>query len=291
MGGGSRETRQETVTRLPPQQQAAVNELLGGATREFRSGGPEFFGGNTVAGPTQNELAGRQSAVNFARGQGGELASNAIDANNFFLDPNNLFDLSRIPGFADTQAGITRDATQNLTENILPLLRSSAGASGQFGGTSQQIGEGLAAGRTSEGIADALARMSLDAFSQNLGANQAAIGRAPGLFNLGVAPGDVQANVGAAERGDLQAQINADRERFDFDQNRQLTNLQNFRNLIGQQGTFGGSQTTTSQQPGGNDFLGTIGPLLSLGALLLPGGQAAAPAIAAASGGNSFLGG
>lgn len=62
--------------------------------------------------------------------------------------------------YLDQQAAaITNRLTQNLNEGVMPGIRSSALAAGQYGGSRQGIAEGLAASRLNEDLAPALSQI------------------------------------------------------------------------------------------------------------------------------------
>jgi hypothetical protein len=287
MGGSTKQTsRTSQTTSMPKEQRENYRLLMGGAQDLFNSGGPQYFPGANYTTPTGNQLQGRQMAADYAGGVGQELVNNAIGANNFWMDPNNLFNLQNIPGYGATRQGIVTDVTRNLTENILPQTRGSAITGGGLGGSRQQQAEALASGRTSGELAQALGNLDLGMYGQNLQANQAAIGRAPAMFQLGTQPADVFNRVGAAERMDTAEQIAGDKERWDFEQNRFPKLLAMLQALTGSAGQYGGTTkgTQTTEQSGGG-WQQALGGALTLGSLLM-GNPAAAAGI-----GGMFAGG
>lgn len=276
MGGRAGQRQDQTqTTQLPADQQANVDMLMSGARDYYRTGGPQYFPGQTYAGTDPNTTAGREAGLGYSRGIGGNLANAAVSGDTFFLDPNNIYNPDRIPGFARAKQGVVTDATNNLTRNILPQIRSGSVADGVYGGSRQGIAEGLAASETSRGIGDTLARMDMDAYNSGLGMYNAAASRAPTTYGLGLAPGNTQATIGEANRQDSQRGIDANLARWNFEQLAPLLNLQNFQGLTGTAGQYGGTTTgsTTGNLTGGqNSWMAPLGTILSLAGMFGGGG-------------------
>ena len=267
-GGSSSQT---STTVLPGNQQTNVDTLLQGALNQYNTGGPRYFGGNTVAGFTPAQQQAQQGAMSYAQGPGQTMVNQAVGANNYWLDPNRMTNFSSIPGYGAMREGIIRGATQNLTDNTLPIIRDDAILNGQYGGTSQQIGEALATARTNEGIANQLGNLDLGLYNTNVSANQNAIARSPQMFDLGLAPSNVFAGVGQQQQQMQQQQIDADVSRWNFEQLRPLLNLQSLQGLTGNAGQYGGTTTSTGQQAatdGGSGLMQGIGTLIMLASLL-----------------------
>lgn len=249
MGGSTTQRQTQTSsgtasTAGNPLQQQNIDLLMRGARDFYNTGGPQYYPNQTYAGPTPGELLGRRQAVNYATGAGQDYINAAQAGDRFWLNPENIFDPSRIPGFSDVQAGITRDVTRNLTESVLPELRGGSIAQGALGGSRQEIGEGLAAARTSEQIADALAGMNVQAYGQGLNMYNAAAGRAPAMAQLGLLPAEVLQQMGGLQRADEQQAIDADMARFNWEQMAPYFNLEMLRDIIGTVGQYGTTVNT-----------------------------------------------
>jgi hypothetical protein len=279
MGGDNTTSSTQTTTQtLPANQQNNVDQLLQGALQYFNSGGRTFFPGDTVANFDPLQTSGQNQMVNFAQGTGQDLVGNAIRGNQFFLDPNNIFNPQNVPGFQGNVDALTRGFTQNLTENILPNVRAGGTASGQFGGSATGIGEALATERSNAGLSDSLSDLYLGAYGLGLDSFNQAQNRVPGLFNAGLAPGRVTSGVGDVRQNQAQAEIGGERERFEFGQNEPIAMLQLLRDLTGSAGQYGGTSTTTGTQSGGENSLFNqgLGTFLTLASLFLnPAGATA----------------
>lgn len=272
-GSGSQTSRQTTTTELPAGQQTNIDQLLRGALDYYNTGGRTFYPGDTVANFDPYQLQGQQSLVDYATGTGQNLVSDAFASNQFFTNPENIMNPENIPGFSGSVDAMTRGYTQNLTENILPYVRSGGTASGQFGGSAQGIGEALSVDRSNQALADSLSNMYLGAYGQGLGSFNQAMNRVPSLFALGAQPGSIVSGVGAQRQGQEQREITADVDRYNFAQNEPAIMLSLLQALSGTAGTYGGTtETRGKQEGGGGGILPGIGGALTL-ASMFGGGQ------------------
>lgn len=271
MGGSSQTSTQTTDSQLPEGQQANVDALLRGALEYFNSGGRTFYPGDLVANFDPAQLAGQNQLLNFAGGQGQDFANQALAGNAFFMDPNNIFNPQNIPGFTDAEGALTRGYTQNLTENILPSIRGGGTSSGQFGGSASGIGQALTAERSNQALGDSLSNLYLGAYGQGMNSFNQALNRAPSIFGLGQAPGEIMSGVGAQRQGQAQNEIQADVARYEFGQNEPIFLLQLLQALTGQAGQYGGTTTTTGTQSGGGSGINQLlGGGLALASLWNP---------------------
>lgn len=262
MSSKNKQTSTQTTT-LPGNQQANVDLLQQGAGNWFNTGGPRFYGGNTVAQPNANVTGGQNAQLQAAQGVGG-LLNTSMQGEQFWMDPRNIFNPSNIPGFEQAMKSVTQDTTRNLTENVLPGLRSGSVASGMYGGSRQGIGEGLAVGRTSDAITRQLADMQMGAFDRGLNMYNAAQNRLPQTLNNQLMPGQVQQQIGAQQQAQEQQNINADRERWEFEQMAPLFALQQLQQLTGTAGQYGGTVRTQNVQRTGFNPMQAVGGVASL---------------------------
>ena len=267
MSGKAGQTSNTTSTTvLPGQQQTNVDMLMQGARDQFKTGGPEYYGGKTFADPTQNQLDSRNQATGYAKGVGGEFVDSAMQGDKFFLNPQNIFNPDNIPGFKQAKQGVTNDITRNLTEQILPNIRQGSVATGSLGGSRQGLGEALAVEGTNKQLGNTLANMNMAAYNTGMNQYNQAANRAPSMYGLGLQPAETTGAVGLQEQGDQQRQIDENMARFNFEQLAPLLNLQSLQSLTGSAGQYGGTTTSNGQQTGGggNNLIPGIGGLLSL---------------------------
>lgn len=282
-------TTQETVTKLPPEQDAAFKNLIAAAQQQFSSPGGlagEFFPGETVAGFDPNQLAAQNQSIDFANQFGSQFQDQILQGLQFGLQ--GVLNPLDQPGIQDSLKFLQTNALQGLTEGILPQIRSGSIASGGFGGSRQGIAEGLAAGRTQQGVAGAQAGLINQAFQGGLGVFNNALNNAGNIFQSALAPQGILAGVGGQRQQQEQNLINAAQQRFNFEsQVAPFLNLQRLQGLL--TNNLGGTQTsTTTQDPGGNKILQGIGTAISL-ASLIPSGGATAPLLGSTFGGGGDL--
>lgn len=248
MGGGETRSTQTTTQSMPAGQQRNVDTMLRAALDYFNTGGRSFYPGDLVADFDPLQTQGQNALVNFAGGVGTDLANEAISSNRFFMDPNNIFNPQDIPGFQNVLDSIVTNSIRGLTEGILPSIRASGTASGQFGGSAMGIGEALATDRTTENIANSIGQANLGAYGLGLNSFNQAMNRAPALFGLGMMPGQVISGVGDARQAQNQNEIQADVARHEFEQNEPMLQLQLLRDLTGSYGQYGGTTNTEATQ-------------------------------------------
>jgi hypothetical protein len=273
MGGSSakQKTKSTQTTTLPANQQANVDLLMQGTQDLYNSGGPQYMPGANYTTATPEQLQARNMAMDYATGAGQDMVNSAQSANNFWMDPNRVFDLQSVPGYGASRQGIIDSVTRMLTENYLPNSRSGAIAGGTLGGSRQGMMDALAAGRTGEALTAGLGNLDLGIYSQNLAANQNAISRAPAMYQLGTAPADTVNAVGGAYRADTAEQIAGDKERWDFQQMQLPRLLAMVQALTGTAGQYGGTVTgkQTTKGSGGGSWMQPLGAAMSLGSMLM----------------------
>lgn len=286
MGGSTKKkTHQETTTLLPGGQQENVDLLMQGARDLYGAGGPQYFGGQTYAGATPQELQARQMATGYATGAGQGFANQLRSGEQFWLNPENIFNPQNIPGFQAATAGVTQDVTRNLTENILPGIRGTSIGGGTLGSSRQGISEGLAVGRTNDALATTLGNMNMQAYGQGLNMYNNAAARAPQTYAMGLAPSQTLNDVGQAGRADEQQKIDAAKTKFDFEQLRPLLNLEFLKQMTGVMGQYGGKQISDSTQTQSGGGLGQVlGAGMGLLSLMYPNGFAGMPGAAKVGG-------
>lgn len=170
----------------------------------------------------------------------------------------NAADVNNNPYLASAAQAAARPLTQNLTENILPQIRSGAGQAGQYGSSRQGIAEGIAARGTQQAIGDQTANMYSQAYGQGLNTMMNGISQAGNVANLGLMPSQIMQGIGQQRH------------------QQPMQNLQQYMQTVG--GNYGGTQTTPTGSP--------LPALIGGGAgLLLGGGNPAAGQLGMAMGG------
>jgi len=149
----------------------------------------------------------------------------------------------------------------------LGLMDANMGVGNALSGNALNAGLGMmdAQSRAGLGILDAqlgAANAGASLYNTDIQGKISAMNALPGIGSLGLMGGEAIANVGAQRRADAQAKINADIDRFNFNQNREGNALNTYLNQIGAMGNLG--QGSYQPLPGpGAALAGGIGGALS----------------------------
>lgn len=269
--GGSENTTQTNKVELSPEQKQVFEMALPFITQAAENP-VQPFQGSTIAGFTPLELQAQQQAVAQAQGAASDVGQSAAEASQFLLDPA-ILDPSSNPALGQQADAITSRLSQNLTESVLPSIRSGSTVSGGMfsgGNTRQGIAEGLAIDRTGENIGDSLATLYGNAYNTGIGAMGDALRTTPltqaaSTFGPGVV-GQVGAQQRAMEQAILDAQINRDllTQQAPFLQAQDLLSL-----ISGMPGGTGVS-TVEGATPQTSPVSGALGGALTGGSLFGP---------------------
>jgi hypothetical protein len=281
MSGGSKTQTATSTTALPKEQQTNVNMLMQGARDLFASGGlgPTPFTQQGYANIDPSQTLGRQLGTEFATSPemraAQEQARLAGSSNAYFMDPNILAHPENTPGYQAMAGDITSRLNQNLMEGVLPGVNSEAVLSGDVGGSRQGVAQGLAAGRTQDAIGSSLGQLLGSTYNTLANRNQAAVGMAPGLFQLGqasgMAPFGILEQMGGLGRSEEQMRID-DARRIQAERDAQrIGNISNFQGLSG--GQYGGTQTQTTPGTSQSPLNQLLGLGLGVGSMFIPGAQ------------------
>ncbi len=245
----------------PPKiQQPYLKEGWQGASDWLKAGGTQ------VAGFDPLQTQGQQMALNTAQNFMPQVTNRAAGTTGFLL--NDAAYVSSNPYLQDSIRGAIRPVAQQLTEDILPSIRSGAVDAGQYGSSRQGIAEGIAISRANQQALDTAAGMSSQGYNTGLNAMLQGLAFTPQLMQMGLAPSNVVSGIGAQNQGMQQALNNQD-----------LANLQAYMGLVGgNYGTSSTQSTTTPNNPlggaigGGALGLAALGGPLGIGIGALAGG-------------------
>jgi len=239
-------TTSTTTSSFPGNFQGNLDRLNQAARGLFeaRSKTPRpFFPGNILAGfdPAQQEAQQRQLGVarNVIPGQLEGIQGASADLLRA-PDPANDPTVRR---FANAAVNPLLRQFQN---QILPGIRSGAQAAGAFGGTRQGQLENQATGDLFSRAGDVRAGIFNNAFNEQLRARQHALTLAPQTLGLANRSSELISQVGDVRQGQRQAEIQADREKFEFFQNRRSQDISEFGNILGVTEPPRNTTTTTS---------------------------------------------
>jgi hypothetical protein len=161
---------------------------------------------------------------------------------------------------------------QNLTNTVLPAIRSDATQSGNFGSSRQGIAEGLATQSTQQAAADAAAKVAQNEYETNVAAQQRAEALTPTLQSAETTAGTVTSGVGDVQRALDQARTNEAVQNFNYDQYAPFLQSQDLVSLM--QGLPGGGTVSTGNTPQANPYTQALGGAAagaSLGSAIFPG--------------------
>lgn len=246
-GGGRTRTITQT-TAAPAYAQPYLEYGLSQAKQLYESPTPEYYPESTVVGFSPQTQAALAGLEAYAQGPQPivEATQQAV--------------MQNLMGTNPLQAAAFRP--------VVERVQSEAAKAGRYGSGYQQAA-----------LAQALAPAALQA-------QQAAIQQAPAAFEFGMAPSQLMAQVGAAQEAQQQAQLQADIDRFMFEQQRPQQKLAEYMASVAG-GTVGSQQITPvyrnpalgflSGGLAGGQLAGTLGKAGALGGispLALMGGGA-----------------
>lgn len=277
MGGQPDNITQTNKVELSPEQQKIMGFAMP-KIEEYASSTPQQYADSGVADFSPNEVAGQQALLDAIPGLQ-QTSSAGSAAQNLLLDPG--FMLNPNQYLAPAADAVRRQATTALTEDVLPKIASGAKVSGgQYSGgaTRQGVAEGVATGKTTQGISDAVAKMYLDNYTKGLSTMSDAVKNNSNVLQQALLPGQVQSSVGAQQRSMEQAKLNEVIQKFYTGQDIPLLQAKQIMGLVG---TMPGAVGTSTVSPGGSSA-GIGQQVAGLGMALL--GNALMPGIGTALG-------
>jgi hypothetical protein len=336
MGGSAQQPTQTTTAQPSAQQSQLFNAVWPNIEGLTRTSPPQYYPDQTVAAfnpaqeaaqgmalgaaPAQQDIA--QWSTDLAKSiptalQWGLPAGteNVPTSSNIFSDPG-VWNPGFNPGLQSAIEAAQRPVWQGLTEQALPAIRTTANATGPYGGSRQGIAEGLATSRATQQAGDIASKMTEDEYNANLQALQAryganlgagvtergqtlsalgqnygqnlsalyqTLGLAPSLQSQWTTPAATVGAVGDAQQQQQQAQLAADVARWNYNQSAPLSWISS---LLGLGQSFpGGSTVSTGNVPQANAGMQALGGAASgaaLGSAIMPGAGTAVGAGAGA---------
>lgn len=220
-GGGGGTTVQQT--QLDPVQRRALESVINKSEQRFSAGPAQFFPGQTLAPESQFTALGRQELLNAIPGlrtgadAGLQAALGALQGT-----PEND---PRVAAMADA---VTQPIIDRFRETTLPSISSAAVDAGAFGGDRAGIVKAIAARETDRAVGETRAGVFNNAYMAGLQQQLQALSQLPTLLNAQLAPAQALSSVGGSIEARKQAEIDAARERFEFNQLAPEAQLDNF---------------------------------------------------------------
>jgi len=251
-----------------------LSQGLSGAQNLYQSGGPQYYPGQTYAGanPSYNQAITNLSNV-------GNAAATSTPQNN----PANSFfsgamqgngpGLDTLRGYANgdyLRAGnpYFSQMADTVRANVLPGINAQFAGAGR--GTS-----GLAARAAGQGLGDAIGGLAYNNYQQGLGQQQNAAnslatfgqqsaGASSNIYNQTLqnqlAGGNAQMLAGQTQQGLEQGYLTDAQNRWNYNQNMPMKNLQDYiRNITGQVAGTGQTTSTGTAQPAQPGFWNQLG--------------------------------
>jgi len=217
-GGSTTQT-----TNLDPVQRRALESVIKKSEKRYKQGPLQFFPGETLATQDANVASGEQSlldSIPFLK----ETGSTALQA---LMGDLNI-DAVNDPRTLNLVNAAIAPINENFTESVLPSISSAATSQGAFGGDRADVLKNQAALSNQRAVGEASSRIFSDAYQSGLNQRIAALGLLPSVAQQTLLPGEIERGVGAARTDRAQQEIDADRERFEFEQFAPEAQLDNF---------------------------------------------------------------
>lgn len=240
MSGGGSKTQKQTVNSQPWEaQQNSLKNLFSRAEGLYQQGPVQYYPGDTRANmspTTQGALEGIT-----ARGMNGSPLNAAAG------------------GYVtDTLAGKYLNQDAPGLDSVLNRARTAANSTyaglGRYGSGSHDTA-----------VADSVGQILFQNYNQERDRMQQAAGMAPGIAGQDFI--DLNAVLGAGDRyqTELQGEIDADIDKYNFQQQSPYSSLQAFQDFI--QGSYGGTQQSTVPKQGASGWQQAVGGGLALASL------------------------
>lgn len=239
-GGGSQESK--TTTSIDPALKPYITYGLEEAKRLYQGTSPQYFQGQTYISPSEATQQSLQMAKERALG-GSPLIKAAQQETMDTIAGRGVN-----PFLAGALEGVNRQAGIDFTKNV-QALKSAASSAGRYGSSAQGQQEGLAQDIFARNIAEAGNRMAYQSAEAERQRQVEAARNAPAMASADYYDINQLLKAGQAIEGYDTAKLQADINRWNYEQNLPQMKLQNYANLI--YGAPQGSQTTQTATPTG----------------------------------------
>jgi hypothetical protein len=279
-GGGGDTTNTTNTIAMPPEFQIPYIENVFENATELYEGGPvQYYPGQTVAGVNPTLQAGFDSvtapggAVDYTT----DVANMGAGALNQMIQGANPMNN---PFFAPTLSAMLQPTVRAFNEDVMPGIDAGAVQAGGYGGSRQGLAQGIATDRLGQNLLNTSLQFGNEAWQTGLDSLGRSILAAPAIQQMGITPSNLLMQTGAAERGIEQEGINAEVDKFNFEQTAPYDALSYYAGLVGN--PMGTQGTTTSVTEGG----GSTSPVLGAAAGAAAGGAGYMMATGAANAWN-----
>lgn len=252
-GGGTQTTNStQTVNTGPWVDQAPHLKDIFNEAGGLYSGGPaKYFPTSTVAGMDPAQTAGLQQIIN--RGLAGSPLTPAANDTALKTIQGGFLDPSSNPYLKSTYDAAADSVVRNYQTATAPNTDGAMVAAGRYGsGAYQNLREG-----NERALGTSLNNLATNIYGGNYQAErdrqQAQTNNTGALIQAGYLDPTAAINAGGALQGQKQNEINADKARWDYEQNKYWENLAKYYGIVGanswgQNGTTQMQGTTTVPQ-------------------------------------------
>lgn len=221
-GGGGTTTTSPSV-----EQRAILNKQLGFANKMEGLGAQQFFGGDTLAEQDPFSVMGLQMQKDAAAAAGG--ISDTAGAR--FQDAM-AYDPTQDPRTEMYLDAMTAPLEREFAESTMPGISTAAVKAGAFGGDRADV-LGAQASRDLAGqMGEVRSKGMMDLIDSNRRQQLGMLGQVPSLQSAALQGSQIMRDVGAGYEGRGQAEIDAARERFEFDQDAPRQNLRDASGML-----------------------------------------------------------
>ena len=266
-GGGGGSTT--TVQKADPWsgQQPYLTDIFQKAQQLYNSGGmaPNYYPGQTVAGQSQWTQDALQMQADRAQ-NGSPLIDNASTAINNITTGQALAGnqgLNTLNQLSQEDNPYVDELYNRANSQAQSAINSNFSSAGRYGSGAHAAASADAANNLANEMYSALWDKRADAATSagqlyNTGIGQQVVAGQTGqqLANQAYTDAEALSQAGGIMDEYNQQKINADIDRYNYDQQKALLALQNYNNLI--QGSYGGTTTTTGQQSSSGSTLGNV---------------------------------
>jgi len=255
--GKGQNNEQKSVQKAEPWKplQPYLKGAFADAERNYQQGAPGFFPGQTVAGQSGYTTQAYQNMANRAM-QGNPLMGQASGEigkilSGDYLDPNNN------PGFQGALSAAIRPVTDAFRNEVMPGIDSAFSSAGRYGSGMQGQAYSDANQDLARGVGDISSNMAFNNYGMERGNMMNALGMAPGLAANDYKDISMLGLAGQGMDDYNQRLIDAERERYDYNANKDMSWLQNYVGLLG--GAPAGSTESTMKTPAPNPWATALG--------------------------------
>ena len=266
-GGGGGSTT--TVQKADPWsgQQPYLTDIFQKAQQLYNSGGmaPNYYPGQTVAGQSQWTQDALQMQADRAQ-NGSPLIDNASTAINNITTGQAIAGnqgLNTLNQLSQEDNPYVDELYNRANSQAQSAINSNFSSAGRYGSGAHAAASADAANNLANEMYSALWDKRADAAASagqlyNTGIGQQVVAGQTGqqLANQAYTDAEALSQAGGIMDEYNQQKINADIDRYNYDQQKALLALQNYNNMI--QGSYGGTTTTTGQQSSSGSTLGNV---------------------------------